>query len=105
MVRVVATGTFDIIHPGHIRFLKEAKKLGDWGFVLTATFSILLRIPSVYRKIVSEDRIPIALGFVGLIAGMGVSVNIAMIGVLLDFAWLYISSLIVLAYAQRLFVG
>jgi len=26
---VVATGVFEIIHPGHILFLKEAKKLGD----------------------------------------------------------------------------
>jgi len=25
---VMATGTFDIIHPGHGLFLKEAKKLG-----------------------------------------------------------------------------
>ena len=36
MVRVVATGTFDIIHPGHIRFLKEAKKLGDELIVIVA---------------------------------------------------------------------
>ncbi len=36
MVRVIATGTFDIIHPGHIRFLKEAKKLGDELIVIVA---------------------------------------------------------------------
>ncbi len=36
MVRVVATGTFDIIHPGHVRFLKEAKKLGDELIVIVA---------------------------------------------------------------------
>ncbi len=34
--RVVATGTFDIIHPGHIRFLEEAKKLGDELIVIVA---------------------------------------------------------------------
>jgi len=28
MKTVMATGTFDIIHPGHVFFLKEAKKLG-----------------------------------------------------------------------------
>jgi FAD synthetase len=33
---VVATGTFDIIHPGHIRFLEEAKKLGDELIVIVA---------------------------------------------------------------------
>ncbi|MDK2795433.1 MAG: synthetase [Archaeoglobaceae archaeon] len=36
MKRVVATGTFEIIHPGHIRFLKEAKKLGDELIVIVA---------------------------------------------------------------------
>jgi len=28
MKTVMATGTFDIIHPGHVFFLEEAKKLG-----------------------------------------------------------------------------
>ncbi len=36
MKRVVATGTFDIIHPGHITFLEEAKKLGDELIVIVA---------------------------------------------------------------------
>ncbi|MCQ4153419.1 MAG: FAD synthase [Archaeoglobi archaeon] len=36
MKRVVATGTFDLIHPGHIRFLEEAKKLGDELIVIVA---------------------------------------------------------------------
>jgi FAD synthetase len=35
-MRVVATGTFDIIHPGHVRFLKEAKKLGSELIVIVA---------------------------------------------------------------------
>ena len=47
-------------------------------------------------RIVSEDKIPIALGFIGLISGIGVSLNIAIIGVLLDLAWLYLASLMVL---------
>ena len=34
MVRVLATGTFEILHPGHLFFLKEAKKLGDELFVI-----------------------------------------------------------------------
>ncbi|RLF53520.1 MAG: FAD synthase [Thermoplasmata archaeon] len=37
MVKVMATGTFDILHPGHIYFLKEAKKLGDQLVVVVAT--------------------------------------------------------------------
>jgi FAD synthetase len=37
MVKVMATGTFDLIHMGHIYFLKEAKKLGDILCVVVAT--------------------------------------------------------------------
>ena len=29
MTRVVATGTFDILHPGHVRYLRDARALGD----------------------------------------------------------------------------
>jgi FAD synthetase len=36
MVKVVATGTFEIIHPGHLRFLREAKALGDELIVIVA---------------------------------------------------------------------
>jgi FAD synthetase len=37
MVRVMATGVFDILHLGHIYFLEEAKKLGDELIVVVAT--------------------------------------------------------------------
>ena len=37
MVKVMATGTFDLLHMGHIYFLKEAKKLGDYLCVVVAT--------------------------------------------------------------------
>lgn len=36
MKTVLATGVFDIIHPGHILFLEEAKKLGDRLIVIVA---------------------------------------------------------------------
>jgi FAD synthetase len=34
--RVVATGTFDILHPGHLYYLEESRKLGDELFVIVA---------------------------------------------------------------------
>jgi len=34
--RVVATGTFDLIHPGHIYYLEESRKLGDELHVIVA---------------------------------------------------------------------
>jgi FAD synthetase len=29
MTRVVAQGTFDILHPGHVHYLREARSMGD----------------------------------------------------------------------------
>jgi FAD synthetase len=36
VVRVMATGVFDLLHPGHVYFLTEAKKLGDELVVVVA---------------------------------------------------------------------
>lgn len=36
MKKVVASGVFDILHPGHIYYLREAKKLGDHLTVILA---------------------------------------------------------------------
>ena len=36
MVRVMATGVFDLLHPGHLYFLEEAKALGDELVVVVA---------------------------------------------------------------------
>ncbi|MEW5936349.1 MAG: adenylyltransferase/cytidyltransferase family protein [Candidatus Thermoplasmatota archaeon] len=37
MVRVMATGVFDILHMGHLHFLQEARRLGDELVVVVAT--------------------------------------------------------------------
>jgi len=43
-VRVMATGVFDLLHPGHIAFLTEAKKLGDELVVVVARDSTVKRL-------------------------------------------------------------
>ena len=40
----MATGTFDLLHLGHIYFLKEAKKLGDDLVVVVATDKTVRRL-------------------------------------------------------------
>lgn len=44
MVKVMATGTFDLLHMGHIYYLKEAKKLGDKLVVVVATDSTVRKL-------------------------------------------------------------
>lgn len=34
--KIICFGTFDILHPGHVYFLKESKKLGDFLVVVVA---------------------------------------------------------------------
>ena len=36
MKRVVATGTFDLLHPGHIYYLEQSRALGDELHVIVA---------------------------------------------------------------------
>jgi FAD synthetase len=43
MTRVMATGVFDILHPGHLRYLQEARDLGDELVVVVATDSTVRR--------------------------------------------------------------
>lgn len=36
MNRVVAQGTFDILHPGHVHYLRDAASMGDQLYVIVA---------------------------------------------------------------------
>ena len=63
LVRVLATGTFDILHPGHILFLSRARELGDELYVIVARESMIRHkpkpvIPDEQRlKMVSELKV------------------------------------------------
>ncbi len=53
MVRVLATGTFDILHPGHILYLSEAKALGDELYVIVARDSMIKHKP---KPVIPQDQ-------------------------------------------------
>ncbi len=53
MVRVLATGTFDILHPGHLLYLSEARALGDELYVIVARESMIKHKP---RPIIPEEQ-------------------------------------------------
>ncbi|MBU4075598.1 MAG: FAD synthase [Euryarchaeota archaeon] len=70
MVRVLATGTFDILHPGHLRYLSGAKALGDELYVIVARDSMVKHKP---KPIVPETQ------RLAMVQGLGV-VDKAMLG-------------------------
>jgi len=53
MVRVLATGTFDILHPGHLLYLSKARALGDELYVIVARDSMIKHKP---KPIVPEKQ-------------------------------------------------
>ncbi len=53
MTRILATGTFDILHPGHIYFLTQARDLGDELFVIVARDSNVTHKP---KPVVPEEQ-------------------------------------------------
>ena len=44
MARVMATGVFDLLHPGHVYFLRESRKLGDELVVVVARDQTVRRL-------------------------------------------------------------
>ncbi len=53
MVRVLATGTFDLLHPGHLLYLSRARALGDELYVIVARDSMIKHKP---KPIVPEKQ-------------------------------------------------
>jgi FAD synthetase len=53
MIRVLATGTFDILHPGHILYLQKARELGDELYVIVSRDSMVHHKP---KPILPEDQ-------------------------------------------------
>jgi len=61
MKKVLAGGTFNLLHPGHIFFLEKAKELGDYLVVVVANDKTVARekkflvMPAEARKKVIEN--------------------------------------------------
>ncbi len=53
MRKVVATGTFDLLHPGHLYYLTESRQLGDELYVIVARDINVKHKPS---PIIPEDQ-------------------------------------------------
>jgi len=50
---VVATGTFDLLHPGHLYYLEESRRLGDELYVIIARDANVRHKP---RPVIPEDQ-------------------------------------------------
>ena len=55
-VRVLAFGTFDILHPGHDHYLQEARKLGDELWVVVALDETVRQVKGRLPKYSQEQR-------------------------------------------------
>ncbi len=72
MVRIMATGVFDILHPGHLHFLRESKKLGDELVVIVARDSVAEKmkrkpfIPENIRLSMVSALKPVDMAILGL---------------------------------------
>lgn len=72
MVKVLATGVFDVLHPGHVHFLTEAKKLGDELIVVVARDSVARKmkrlpfIPENIRLVMVSSLKPVDSAILGL---------------------------------------
>jgi len=57
--RVVVAGSFDILHPGHIEFLRWASRLGDKLFVIVSRDSNYRRFKGVEPVFREDERLEI----------------------------------------------
>lgn len=71
MVRVMASGVFDLIHPGHIDYLKQAKSYGDYLTVVIASDKTVRKnkhepvTPETMRALIVESLKPVDEAIVG----------------------------------------
>jgi len=57
MTTIMCFGSFDILHPGHIFFLKRAKSLGDKLVVVIARDSTIQEVKGITPKYNERERV------------------------------------------------
>jgi len=57
MRKVLVFGTFDLLHPGHISFLKQAKKQGDFLIVIIACDHTVKKIKGFWPHQNEKERL------------------------------------------------
>lgn len=57
MIKVMCFGSFDVLHPGHIAYLKEAKKFGDNLIVVVARDNTIKNIKGKEPKYSERERL------------------------------------------------
>jgi len=50
-------GTFDGLHPGHVNFLKQAKKRGDWLLAVVARDETVFKIKGCFPQKKEKERL------------------------------------------------
>jgi FAD synthetase len=59
MTKVLTFGAFDILHPGHLYYLEQAKKHGDFLVVVIARDATVRKIKGRYPTMDENDRLKI----------------------------------------------
>ncbi|OGY52754.1 MAG: hypothetical protein A3J65_02135 [Candidatus Buchananbacteria bacterium RIFCSPHIGHO2_02_FULL_45_11b] len=57
MKKVMAFGTFDGLHPGHLNFLKQARRLGDSLVVVVARDANVRKIKGRFSRLGEGERL------------------------------------------------
>ena len=67
---VLTNGVFDLLHTGHLYYLKEARKLGDALFVAINSDASVRELKGPSRPVMTEEQRAYALGALWFVTGI-----------------------------------
>ena len=59
MIKVMVLGTFDVLHPGHLDFFKQAKKFGDYLIIVVARDKTVKKIKGKLPTLDEKQRLAV----------------------------------------------